>query len=200
MLLRRLFTPPPTAPPRTVRPGDVGGDIAFASLHASGHLFALAPGVGVLPGTVTTSTDRLLALSHRIPPRTVVGRLSAAWAHTGHGDPTTLTVLYAPQSHRPSHAPGIRTHQATLSHDDIDGIGPLRLTGPLRTALDLARHVPRAHALPALTSLYDAGLLDVEALDVRVRAQPHGPLTAESLDVVATLRACVSPAEPRATR
>ncbi|MGP7961013.1 hypothetical protein ACTVCO_09410 [Sanguibacter sp. A247] len=200
MLLRRLLTPPPDTAPRTVRPQDVGGEIAFDSLHASGHLLTLAPGIGVLPGLVTTPTDRLLAIGPRIPPRTVVGRLSAEWVHTGHGAPTPLTVLYSPRAHRPPLSAGIQTHQATLAPDDVAGVGSLRITSPLRTALDLTRHVARSESLPALERLYATGLLDLEELRTRVHEQPHGPLTSESADIVATLSARVSPCGPRAIR
>lgn len=192
MLLRHVLTPPPRALPRTVRAREVGGPAAFAELHASGRLVQLAPDVAVLPGAPVTRTDRLVALAARIPPRTVVGRMSAVWVHTGLGDPRTLAVLYAPTSHRPPRRPDLRTHQATLTDDDVEGLGGLLVTRPLRTAVDLARHVPRELSVPALVRLADDGLLDTARLAACLRAYPPGPLASESLDVVAELEHLVA--------
>ena len=193
MLLRHVLTPPPTTLPRTVRAGDVGGPVAFAELRTSRRLVMLAPDVAVLPGASVTRSDRLVALAARIPPRTVVGRLSAAWVHTGHGDPLTLAVLYPPTAHRPHRRPDLRTHQATVAADEVEGLGGLLVTRPLRTAVDLARHVPRELSLPALERLCHDGLLDTARLAACLRAHPPGPLASESLDVVAELAALVSP-------
>ena len=189
MLLRHVLTPPPADLPRVVRADLVGGETAFDALRAAGHLVTLAPGAAVLPGTAVTPGDRLTALAARIPPRTVVGRLSAVWVLTGEGDPTTLTVLYSPRTHRPGHRADLSSHQATLRDDDVEGLGPLRVTGPLRTAFDLARHVPRATALPALARLVADARLDPALLVARLRTHAPGPLAAEALDVAVELRA-----------
>ena len=209
MLLRHALTPPPATLPRTVRADAVGGDVAFATLHAAGHLVPLAPDVAVLPGADVTRADRLVALAPRVPPRTVVGRLSAVWVLTGHGDPRTLTVLYSPTAHRPASSANLRTHQATLADDDVEGLAHLLVTTALRTAVDVARHVPGAQAVPALEHLVRRAGLDPDALAARLEAIGPNPLEAASAAAVAGLAArlagppgattALSPCAPPAT-
>lgn len=189
MLLRHALTRPEPGLPRTLRPATVGGEVAYSSLRAAGHLVELTPGVAVLAGTAVTRTDRLAALGPRIPPRTVVGRLSAVWVHTGHGAPSELSVLYAPGTHRPPGRPDLRTHQATLAPADVEGLPGLHVTSPLRTAVDVARHVPRDLALAALAHLWGAGLATPAQMTARLREHRASPCTSEALDIVAELAA-----------
>lgn len=189
MLLRHALTRPEPGLPRTLRPATVGGEVAYSSLRAAGHLVELTPGVAVLAGTAVTRTDRLAALGPRIPPRTVVGRLSAVWVHTGRGAPGELSVLYAPGTHRPPGRPDLRTHQATLAPADVEGLPGLHVTSPLRTAVDVARHVPRDLALAALTHLWGAGLATPAQMTARLREHRASPCTSEALDIIAELAA-----------
>jgi len=60
--------------------------------------------------------------------------------------------------------PGVRVVEAFLASRDVTERGGLRLTTPVRTALDLARHLTRPMALAALDAFTHAGLATVGEL------------------------------------
>ena len=103
--------------------------------------------------------------------RAVLCLRGAAWVHAGRHAPGS-----PPQ---PEHAPlpGRRRdalpRQLRLRPDDVVHLGPVPVTTPVRTALDLARLVGEDDALRWLVALARAGL-DLEAL-AGACAAPRGP-------------------------
>ena len=59
---------------------------------------------------------------------------------------------------------GVVVHRSDLGRDDVDERDGLRLTSPLRTALDLARHLPLPDALVTVDSALRQGLVSLTAL------------------------------------
>ena len=78
----------------------------------------------------------------RLRHRTVVGRQSAAWIYGCAPEPP-VPVLLVPSPRRLSSARkarGVLVHEVWLGDFDVIELGPLRITSPLRTAVDMAMH------------------------------------------------------------
>ena len=90
-----------------------------------------------------------LALRQR---RGIVVDEAAAWVHGGiDAVPATVDVVRDRRSDRSAHGRG------SLVARDVEVIGPIRLTTPLRTALDLGRLLPPGRALGAMDALLRGG-------------------------------------------
>jgi hypothetical protein len=113
-----------------------------------------------------TAAERARSLLPHVPARAVVGRMTAAWVHTGLEPPVTLDLLVAPGRRRLSPDPGRRTHECPLPEDDLTLLSGIRLTTVQRTGLDLARwELGRGRsALIALDGLLGTGFDAHEAL------------------------------------
>lgn len=113
----------------------------------------------VLTGTAITPVLRGRALALATPAnlagRGIAGRLTAAWIYGCSGPGATITLL-VDSAHRAGAlqpGSGCTLHEVKLSRFDIAVIGTMPVTTPLRTAVDLAIHVPAVDALPALRAL-----------------------------------------------
>ena len=89
----------------------------------------------------------------------VVGRISAAWLYCGTaavgGTPPEQLVVLLPRFH--AEAPAVLlTRQARLAHEDVWSVAGVRLTSPLRTALDAVRLLTAARASRVLDDLETA--------------------------------------------
>lgn len=96
--------------------------------------------------------ERTEALRPFIPARAVVGRMAAAWVHTGLVPPTAIDLLVPPGRRRLAPHPHRRTHEAELPDTDIVHVGGIRLTTAHRTGIDLARW-ELGRGLPAVEML-----------------------------------------------
>lgn len=174
--LRDLLRPPPTVQ-APFTPASLGASAqGWAALLRDGDLVEVRPGFAVGPGTAITPELRALALTQVVPRGVVVGRASAAWVHTGHGDGPRVCVLYAPGGHRPRHAGRLEVCQAAVRPWEIDTIaiattapGPgggtdagaataLKITTLVRTAMDVATWCPPQESAALLDRLVAAGL------------------------------------------
>jgi hypothetical protein len=72
-------------------------------------------------------------------------------------------VLVPPRARRPSPHPLRIPHESPLPAVDVARLGEVRVTTVARTALDVARWVPRELAVPLLRRLADDAGLDVAA-------------------------------------
>jgi hypothetical protein len=87
----------------------------------------------------------------------VVAFGSAAWLHTGAATaaqavPKDLHVIIPPGRRRPK-TQTLRGRQVTLEPDHVVFIGGVAVTGPVRTAADVARDLPAVEALIVLRRL-----------------------------------------------
>lgn len=110
-------------------------------------------------GTAITPALRGRALALATPAnlagRGIAGRLSAAWIY-GCSGPGAAISLLVDSGHRAGAllpGSGCTLHEVKLSRFDVAVIGTMPVTTPLRTAVDLAIHVPAVDALPALRVL-----------------------------------------------
>src|SRR4029079_4160563 len=69
---------------------------------------------------------------------------------------------------------GVRIHRATLAPGDVWMVRGCPVTSPLRTALDLARHLPLEQGVAVVDAFMRAGLLTAEAF-VEGARQAAGP-------------------------
>ena len=110
-----------------------------------------------------TADDDLLmrsrAVALAIPPTAVVTDRTAAWLHGvdvlrpgDHLVPPPIEVFQAPGCTRVRTAAN-QGGERTMSPDDVEQVHGVRVTTPLRTALDLGRLTRRAQALSALDAL-----------------------------------------------
>jgi transcriptional regulator with AbiEi antitoxin domain of type IV toxin-antitoxin system len=110
----------------------------------------------------TAAAGLLIPHPARVGPDWVIGFASAAWLHTGLGPagrssptespPTEMHVIIPPGRRRPK-VTGVRGRQVALAPDDIMFVDSLAVTGPVRTAADVARDLPAAQALSTLRRL-----------------------------------------------
>lgn len=125
---------------------------------------------------------RAAALAHHIPAnllrRAAVAQLSAAWVY-GCAPPPRPIALLLPPGGKSAQLPlfsGCTLRQVLLPDSDVVELAGLRLTVPLRTALDVARTAPSELARSVLASM--AELSGLGCAPDRIRA---GLLTAMSV-------------------
>ena len=169
----------PTAPPRptlrdllrplpTVRepftPAGLGASAqAWAALVRDADVVEVRPGFAVVPGSHVTAELRALALAHVVPHGVVVGRATAVWVHTGHGDRPRVCVLYPPGGHRPRDPGRLEVCQATVRPWETVALatGPgrsIQVTSLTRTAMDVATWCSPQESAELVTHLVAAGL------------------------------------------
>ena len=165
-LLRPL---PAVHPPYT--PASLGISAqGWATLLRDGDLVEVRPGFAVGPGTPVTAQLRALSLVALVPRGVVVGRVSAAWVHTGYDAGRRVCVLYAPGGHRPRDVGRLQACQATVRPWEVDtftvtepGRTPgtaatLAVTTLVRTAMDVATWCSPHESAAVLAALVAAGL------------------------------------------
>jgi hypothetical protein len=165
-------------------------DLPEAELRAAeldGELFRVGDGYCAVD-EVESRRHRALSLAAVLPPRLIAERRTAAWV-LGLLDapPTPLEVCAAiAERARPSRLGGATIREVVIGGDEVLELGGLRLTTPLRTALDLARFEvvfgePERRLVAGLAGLGGFGLVDcVEAIDGR-RNLPAGRQALERL-------------------
>lgn len=153
---------PPWHPDTLLLPDRPFSRVELSAMVADGVLVPVVLEAHVLRGRPVTRSVKLAALATQLPAhllgRGVLGRLSAAWFYDCAPRPATLPVLLD-KLRRTTMSPvpdGVALHQVTLGGYDVHDTGPVRVTTPLRTAVDLALHVPGRDGTAALERLMDA--------------------------------------------
>lgn len=134
---------------------------------------------GRTPGDVLVPADLLAgregragAVADLVPAGAALARETAVWVHAGGPAPRRVSVVVP--VHRRVRGP-LRIHRQQLAPGDVEAVGGVLITTPLRTAVDLVRFVPEAAALTGVRALLDAGLSPAalrEAVDT-ARAGPR---------------------------
>ncbi|MBK4346765.1 type IV toxin-antitoxin system AbiEi family antitoxin [Lacisediminihabitans changchengi] len=118
---------------------------------------------------------RALALAAITPRRLIAELHSAAWVWGALDQPPSRHRLCADITARtrPPIGPAI-LREVVVDATDVVTLGPLRITTPLRTAVDLARLDPEPHreVITRLFAIGGFGLADCEALIQRRRNLP----------------------------
>ncbi|MFP3712341.1 hypothetical protein [Puerhibacterium sp. TATVAM-FAB25] len=189
----------PAAARRTlVRPADVGGPAAWQALVRDGVLVRVRHDVAAPSWLPLTPEVRALALAPAVPARAVVTGVTAAWVHCGAADGEALHLAYVPGTHRPPAWSGARVWSAPGIVGDCRPVAGVRVATPVRTAVDVALHLPPDDAVPVLVALAHAGVdltAAARALELRLRAvgRPRARTT-----LAAAHRALTAPGPPAA--
>lgn len=116
---------------------------------------AVHPGVYLPNGAERTLLQNTVAAWLWTGRRGVVaGRAAAALHGARWVDASTPVEMICAHTRRRT---GIIVHEERLSDDEITYIGELPVTTPVRTAFDIARHLPRDVAVVHLDALMDGG-------------------------------------------
>ena len=85
---------------------------------------------------------------------------AAAWWGVDLPFPVPVLHVTAPRtrSRRRDATPGVRLHRATLRPGDVVTLRGVRVTSPMRTAIDISRRTPIEHAVAVVDSFLRAGL------------------------------------------
>jgi len=121
---------------------------------------------------------RLEALRRRLPPRVVFSHRTAGWLYG-----LELELFDPPEATAPigcgvSNRAAVRLRRSRLSASDVALCRGLPTTSPMRTAFDLARHLPLVEAVAAVDATLRHQLVDLDGLaryvSEHVRAQGSG--------------------------
>jgi len=135
-----------------------------AGLIRDGLAREILPGVLIAADRPITRAVRARAVREKLgswetdPNRgRAVGFGTAAWVHTGAwpgpaADPLDLVIG---RNRRAPRLSGVRVRQVDVPAEHLETIQGLQVTRPGRTAADVARDLPRAHALSALRRLQE---------------------------------------------
>lgn len=146
---------------------------------------AIYPGVYVAAGTAVTALDLAKAAWLWSRRQGVLAGRSAAAVHGAKwlDDRAPAEMLYD-NRHPPK---GIRTWADAIAYDEIETIAGMRVTTPVRTALDLARRNPLDPAVAAVDALLNATrtkVADVELLAARHKGRKGIRRALAALDLV----------------
>jgi hypothetical protein len=137
---------------------------------ADGSYVSLFPGVSVDAGTPVTMAVRAAGAVLARPRGVVAGPAAAAmWDVDTVPSDTAVDLLVEAGGMRS--CPGIRLRRVGLQDDEVATMGGVRVTTPVRTALDLARWLPVEQAVVVVDALCRTAPLDVEA--VRALVEVH---------------------------
>lgn len=169
-------------------------------LLREGYLRKVFHGIFVATQVPDSVDSRAAALSLVVPPTAIATDRTAAWLHgvpilprTRTRDVPPLQIFSDAESRlrRPGVSSGIRALEAY----DITTVGSVRVTTPLRTALDLGRLLWRFDALAALDGFLRAGVSHLTLLAQVERFRGYrGVVQLRALAEIADARA-ESPAE-----
>jgi very-short-patch-repair endonuclease len=162
---------PPSRPDRlrgkVFRGSDMlrSGRLTRAQLRSSAWQ-RLFPDVYACSSLEITHTVRAMAVSRLLLPAGVLcGRSAAVLWGVALADADDDVECVVPPDCRSGAVPGVRLTRRAFSPSEVTGRRDLRVTTPLRTALDLARIRPREEAVVALDRFLRSGL--VPLADVR---------------------------------
>jgi hypothetical protein len=182
-------TTTPSAPALDAGPPVLVAGLPFSpvelqAMEHDGVLRRLIAGAYVPARCTDTADLRARALASTLAPRlirrTVAGRLTAAWVYGCAPVPDTPVLLVDGTRRlsnlRASHR--LLVHEAYFGPFDVIDIGGLRMTSPLRTAVDVALHAEDKVSLPVLRRMLSRPRLGLSVglisrgLDTLPR-QPH---------------------------
>lgn len=132
------------------------GRAALERQVRDGQVVRLVRGVYIDAAASLSPSGRARALSLVVSPRHLLVDRTAAWVHGGPG------LRTAPDGPICLDVSGKRRYPGDpvrVGPEEVTVLGGIRCTSPLRTALDVARHLAPERALPLLDGLIRAGAL-----------------------------------------
>lgn len=173
------------------------GPRQLSALIRNGSVTRPFRGAYVLGDLANDLASRASAVAVVLPEGAVLCRGTAAWL-LGIGDvrgpgrvsgPADVECV-VPLGATPVRRPGVQCYQAPLEPRDVVLVGGLMCTTPQRTAVDLARWLPRPMGLAALDALAHRELIDLD----RVRRELERFAGCSGVEVARQLVAIAEPA------
>jgi hypothetical protein len=129
-------------------------DLPLAELHSArlaGQVFQVADSWCVID-EIDGCVNRAVAASQLVLPRAIAEQLTAAWIYGVAPEPRRhqFCVLIGART-TAAWSPRVQVREIVRSPDDVCTIAGVRVTTPLRTAVDLARYTPTS--TPELVAL-----------------------------------------------
>lgn len=180
MLLSELMDPAPIRAelPPLLRPRHVGGTAAWQSLTRQGAIAVLDLDAATVSGSPVTPNLRAAALAPHVPTHCFVVGRSAAWVHCGGQPPEKLYLGHQLGTNRPSRwiATEIWSGSGLWAESVLLGVDGerVRVTTPMRTAIDLALREDPEVSLRLIAALAADGLdlvRTARALELRGRTR-----------------------------
>ena len=141
-----------TNPPGRVR---TVNDLPLAELYSArldGQVFQVADSWCVID-EIDGCSSRAIAASQLVPPRAIAEQFTAAWIYGVAPEPrrhqfcvvigARTTALWSPRA---------QVREIVRTPDDVNTVAGVRVTTPLRTAVDLARYTPLSTSTSAPTT------------------------------------------------
>jgi hypothetical protein len=146
---------------RPFRHRDALGCGALTRHHLiDGSYRLLVSGVSVRVEVTVTTALRAAGAVLAYPGAVVAGLAAAAmWEVDAAPADTTVDLMVGPSELRAR--PGVRLHRSRPGEDEVAVVDGVRVTTPARTALDLARWLPRGEAVVVVDALLGATGTDV---------------------------------------
>lgn len=126
-------------------------DLPLAELYSArldGQVFQVADSWCVID-EIDGCSSRAIAASQLVPPRAIAERHTAAWIYGVAPEPrrhqfcvvigARTTALWSPRA---------QVREIVRTPDDVNTVSGVRVTTPLRTAVDLARYTPPSTSAP----------------------------------------------------
>ncbi|TFB76339.1 hypothetical protein E3O06_02935 [Cryobacterium glaciale] len=130
-------------------------DLPLAELYSArlaGQVFQVADSWCVID-EIDGCSSRAIAASALVPPRAIAERLTAAWIYGVAPEPrrhqfcvvigARTTALWSPRA---------QVREIVRTPDDVNTVSGVRVTTPLRTAVDLARYTPPSTSAPSTSA------------------------------------------------
>ncbi|WP_104192802.1 type IV toxin-antitoxin system AbiEi family antitoxin [Cryobacterium sp. Y82] len=131
-------------------------DLPLTELYSArldGQVFQVADSWCVID-EIDGCDTRAIAASQLVPPRAIAEQLTAAWIYGVAPEPRRhqFCVLISARA-TAVWSPRAQVREIVRSPDDVRTISGVRVTTPLRTAVDLARYTPGTAPAAGLTAL-----------------------------------------------
>lgn len=131
-------------------------DLPLAELHGArldGQVFQIVDAWCVID-EIDGCSNRAIAASRLVPPRAIAEQLTAAWIYGAAPEPRRhqFCVLIGART-TALRSPRVHVREIVRSPDDVRTISGVRVTTPLRTAVDLARYMPESTSASELAAL-----------------------------------------------
>jgi hypothetical protein len=166
---------PARVPPRPLRPPALHGRLFRGSAAVrDGHLtpaqlrsgawIRLFPDVYACASLPVTHRLRTVAAARLLLPTSVVcGRSAANWWGPAVAAVDDDVELLVPSASRAGATQGLRVRRSAVTGDEVRRVRGLRVTSPVRTAIDLARVRPLVDAVVLVDQFAGAGRVDLPA-------------------------------------
>lgn len=155
----------------------------LSALRLDGEAYAL-DGCLVPVDSPDLPSVRAAVVAARFSTRYIACGPTAAWLHGALDEPPATHELCVPLAHRlarPLTGSDVRVREMTVAADELVSVGPIAVTDPGRTVIDLARFLPRFDDAARRVCERLLGASGTSARQLRGRVQSASHMTARGI-------------------